>query len=320
MNAETRGPIVLYIAGFGRSGSTVLTNLLGEAEGAFAAGEVLQFWRAMSTDTCVCGCGRITRECSVWEGVRAACKVSQEEANSLAKVAHELWRLRRLPAVALASRKATRGKEFRNLAERAECLYRELARSQRCHVIVDSSKTAAYAHLLRSATNLDVRIVHLVRDARGVAHSWLREKKLPGAPGRYMQRFPLRMSTLTWLAWNMVPEAMWRRRSQVRSGHYQLVRYEDFVRDPRQTAQRILAMVGLENAKLPFLDDRTLELGPNHCLEGNPNRLQHGPIRMNPDEAWLEEMPRRDAWMLSALTSPLLLHYGYPLRPRAMGT
>jgi hypothetical protein len=115
VNPDARGPIVLYIAGFGRSGSTVLTNLLGEADGVFAAGEVLQFWRAMSTETCICGCGRAIKECSVWQGVRAACNVSEQEAGSLAKVAHELWRLRPLPAVALASRKRTRGRDFWNL-------------------------------------------------------------------------------------------------------------------------------------------------------------------------------------------------------------
>ena len=37
--------VVLYIAGTGRSGSTVLANILGEVEGVFTAGEVRYLWQ-----------------------------------------------------------------------------------------------------------------------------------------------------------------------------------------------------------------------------------------------------------------------------------
>ena len=49
LNSETlMSTVVLYIAGTGRSGSTVLANILGEVDGVFAAGEVRYLWQRAS--------------------------------------------------------------------------------------------------------------------------------------------------------------------------------------------------------------------------------------------------------------------------------
>lgn len=41
MTAEVK---VLYIAGWGRSGSTILDNVLGQVEGFFSGGELSYLW------------------------------------------------------------------------------------------------------------------------------------------------------------------------------------------------------------------------------------------------------------------------------------
>ena len=38
-------------------------------------------------------------------------------------------------------------------------------------IIVDSTKRASYAYVLRDVPGIDLRVVHLVRDSRGVAYS-----------------------------------------------------------------------------------------------------------------------------------------------------
>ena len=58
--------VVLYIAGTGRSGSTLLASILGEVEGVFAAGEVRYLWQRGLAERRLCGCGVPVRDCPVW--------------------------------------------------------------------------------------------------------------------------------------------------------------------------------------------------------------------------------------------------------------
>ena len=64
-----------------------------------------------------------------------------------------------------------------------EQLYRGIARSTGARLIVDSSKEPHYSWILRQATDLDVRFLHLVRDPRAVAMSWRRPRAEPGLGG-----------------------------------------------------------------------------------------------------------------------------------------
>src|SRR5690349_13356603 len=59
---------VLYIAGEGRSGSTVLAALLGTYENYVSVGEIRGVWRAVETDE-LCGCGLQFSQCPFWTEV-----------------------------------------------------------------------------------------------------------------------------------------------------------------------------------------------------------------------------------------------------------
>jgi hypothetical protein len=49
---------VLYIGGWGRSGSTLLDLILGQAPGVFSAGEVREIWQSGLVENRPCGCER----------------------------------------------------------------------------------------------------------------------------------------------------------------------------------------------------------------------------------------------------------------------
>ena len=53
-------------------------------------------------------------------------------------------------------------------------LYQAVRKVSGASVIVDSSKHASYALLLRDLPEFEFRLVHLVRRSHGVAHSWSR--------------------------------------------------------------------------------------------------------------------------------------------------
>ena len=53
-----------------------------------------------------------------------------------------------------------------------ERLYRSVAAVSGAEVVVDASKSTAQLFALRRIEGLDLRVVNLVRDSRGVANSW----------------------------------------------------------------------------------------------------------------------------------------------------
>ena len=60
---------VLYIAGQGRSGSTILGDTLGQVEGFAHVGEFLEFWGILTAGRVPCGCGVPVVACKMWEDV-----------------------------------------------------------------------------------------------------------------------------------------------------------------------------------------------------------------------------------------------------------
>src|SRR5207248_2851202 len=66
---------VLYIAGAGRSATTLVGNILNQVEGCFCAGELRHLWREgaprSGAPAGACGCGRCLPDCPVWSRVLA---------------------------------------------------------------------------------------------------------------------------------------------------------------------------------------------------------------------------------------------------------
>ena len=60
---------VIYITGAGRSGSTLLSNILGQLPGAVSVGELYYLWARGLEDNILCGCGTPVRDCHFWTRV-----------------------------------------------------------------------------------------------------------------------------------------------------------------------------------------------------------------------------------------------------------
>jgi hypothetical protein len=309
---------VLFITAFGRSGTTLLDNVLGQAPGFFSLGETQFVWDRSLRDNRLCGCGKPFRDCEVWGPVadEVLADLSPDEIEEMVRVRDGLGSLRLLAR----SRRGARGvtPELRRYVDRLERLYRAVRRVTGCRVQIDSSKSPSHGYVLDRMSGVDLRVVHMVRNPRAVAFSWQKRKvyDASGDEPMYMARLSLRKSGLMWLGWNLVSELLWRRRS-----NYRRLRYEDFVDRPRETLEEILATLGADGAELPFTDSHTVELDANHCLAGNPGRFRHGPVAIRRDEEWTREM---SAWKQLAVvgwTWPLLARYGYlfPLSARDAG-
>lgn len=305
-NSSTTPVRVAYILGAARSGSTIFSQLLGEVPGVFFAGEVIHLWDQSLLLGDRCGCGEDVRDCPVWSRVlhRALPDLTPEDVHEMlairdAEVRSHALLAQRLPAVARPMSQDL--DRYRRAHERLFSAMREVTGAD---VIVDSSKNAAHAAVLGASPHLDVTVIHLVRDPRATAFSWGRSVEGLGrlSPAR---------ASLQWDVRNAVAASATSRRG----GQYVRVHYEDFVADPERTIVRVLEALGVVAA--PSFGDHAgnFALSPNHSLHGNPRRFESGPVTIELDDEWTRVMGT-ERHLVTALTLPLLLRYGYPLRPR----
>src|SRR5215831_5618830 len=62
---------VLFLAGKGRSGGTLLAGLLGQLPGFFSVGELNRLWDWGLDRNYQCGCGTPVRDCETWAAILA---------------------------------------------------------------------------------------------------------------------------------------------------------------------------------------------------------------------------------------------------------
>lgn len=301
---------VLYIAGFGRSGSTILDNLLGGVDGFFSAGELCYMWDHNLLDNGLCGCGRSLMECEVWGKVLADDDVAAIDTEEMARIERGGVRTRHLPLALLPRGRKVLASRLKGYARNLGTVYQSIQRTTSARMIVDSSKNPMYGRVLGTISSIDLYVVHLVRDPRAAAYSWSRKKLQPdrGEFG-YMDQHAPAKSSMLWTLWNAASRAFWGRNQ----GRYLALRYEDFVADPREALTRILEMVGEGEADLPFVAGSAVALGVSHTVAGNPNRFKTGGIELRLDDEWKGRMRLRDRALVTLLTLPLLKRYGYPV-------
>jgi hypothetical protein len=301
---------VLFIAGAGRSGSTLLDGILGQLDGFFAAGELRYLWERGLQEGRLCGCGVPVRDCPIWRAVLASAFGPGVDANAAAELQRQATRARRAPAMILSGRLGRRRPG--RLAAALGPLYQAIRESTGCRVLVDSSKLPSYGALLEALPGVELYVLHLVRDPRATAWSWLRRKRLTDTPApRLMQRQPPGKSAAMWMVWNLTAALLW-------SGgpRYLRLRYEDLVRRPEAAVRRIAELVGESPAALPFPVPGRVALAPTHSVAGNPGRLDTGEVALRLDDEWSSRLRPRHRLVVTLATWPLLRHYRYRVTRR----
>ena len=298
---------VVFVAGAGRSGSTLLDLLLGSAPGACAVSELRHIWRLGFVENEFCGCARPFRDCPFWREVTRAAfgHVDAARGEQLDRVQEWLLQSRHAPALTWdrLARPTLRAQRDR-WAKRELSLLRAIQEVSGAHTIVDSSKNPMYGLLLATLPEVDLRVIHLVRDSRAVAYSWARRTKAdPMRAGK--QQFEL---AKPWQAgaWWMIANAATELAPSLHRT-YLRVKYEQLAKDPEREMARIAAFAGL---KARAASER-VNLGVHHSIGGNPMRYEQGEIRVKPDTEWRKAMPGGDRRLITAMTWPLLLKYAY---------
>lgn len=268
---------LIYIGGYGRSGSTLLERFLAASPDAVACGEVSMCrhkWAAKN-----CSCGTPCEDCSVWGSFfRSDAGMRGWTHNALT----------------LALVDQAPGDDA---------------------IVIDSSKTAwgsaSAPFKFRQELGKDFHLLHVVRDPRGVCwsnvSSNLRKngKRLPDirwAPHRIVRHL---RTILGWWAANLSCELF----GLLHRDRYLRIRYEDLAGSPAETFDQMFETLepghSYKLADINAHDNR-------HQLFGNRVRYQKiSPSEIHKDIRWQTEMPSGQRHLISLLSWPLRLRYGY---------
>jgi hypothetical protein len=301
---------VLFLGGLGRSGTTLVERLLGELPGVCALGEVVHLWQRDLRDDERCGCGARFSACTFWTrvGVEAFGGWHHVDVDRVHALRDAVERTRHIPRLATAVEAPDEVHEYAAFYSR---VYAAAAAVSGASVVVDSSKHSALAHVLRWAGDIDLRVVHVVRDPRGVAYSWTKTVARPETDGtEEMTRYSPGRSAMLWNAHNAAFGLLARRGVAVHR-----IRYEEFLRDPRAALGELASFAGLPlgATDLGFVSDEHADLQVGHSAAGNPMRFTVGRLSLRRDDAWQRSLPAAQRRLVGTVCAPMLRAYGYPL-------
>lgn len=307
---------ILFIGGLGRSGTTLIEKMLNELSGTFAVGETLHLWERGVRDEERCGCGEPFANCPHWSkvGEMAFGGWANVDVDRVVDLRWKIDRSRRLPSI-LAKHRTTPAtldaeqEEYLNYLRPVLLASAEISGAD---VLLDSSKHLSTAALLALDPSLDVRVLHVTRDPRGVAYSWTKQVDRPEADGSLMPVYKPSRTATRWVTDNLGFDGL------SRLGVPTLrLRYEDMLTHPADRLRDIAAFAGLTAAdgsalQFPFLSGNQVQLStPMHSVAGNPLRFGGDDITLRLDDAWRDKLDPAAKATVTRITRPVLSRYGY---------
>lgn len=295
---------VVFVIGKGRSGSTLLDDLLGTMPGVTSLGELRLLWdRGLQLERYPCACGRHVGACELWGPVLTAAigGFQPQQLGIVGRLQARAFRWPRVPALLVGARPQL----DRRLGEVLGRVYRSVAEATGTRILVDSSKWPMHPGILGLIPGVTPFVLHLVRDPRGVAYSYrrLQRRAEPTGPPHGAPA-----AALSWVGRNLAAELASR---TLPRGRYRRIRYEDLAGSPRRTLRDLGAWLGVMDADRAFTEDGVVELGTAHLIGGNRRRFDRGRVTIAADEEWRNRIDASDRRIITALTWPLLGRYGY---------
>jgi len=230
---------LIFIVGSGHSGSTLLDIYLGTSKVIQSGGEFKKFNELIEDKKKLlefknyCSCGQPIHNCDFWNDVLKKIKTNSLNVSSNAFDSYEL--------------------------------YRSILQTSNKKYVVDSSKKIERLEMLAKSNLYNIYIIHLIRNPINYLSSCLnklnRKQKNMGIIRRY---FLLEKMAKQWLVNNKKVNSLFHG-----SPHYQVLKFEEFVKDPSGTTQRILKKYNIDN----YFEAKNEIENNSHLISGN--RLRH---------------------------------------------
>ncbi len=267
---------LIYIGGFGRSGSTYLDLLLGQHSKIASGGEIVNLPELQCKKRGVCSCGCGLSECPVWgKGIKSVLQDQEKTPGywlslKLEARLKEVFGNNILSSLLVSVFVRRGGNKVGKYGRYNRLLFSQLAKHQGADVIVDSSKTT-YFSLFRPLSlsrelEGELLFVHLVRDPLAVISSLKKGTNKALVAGEVRpRRFKVLRGFVGWMLANvaaLINATVLKERSI-------LIRYEDLVRDPKSEISKIAILADLDPVDIfEFIDGKKVQV-PSHLCEGN---------------------------------------------------
>ena len=269
-----------------------MERVIARLPGTAALGEVRYLWDRGVLEDQRCGCGAAFRECPFWGQVGRAAFGGWDPqfARRMREVRDEYDRARHVPALLVRSDRGRWAQPVLEQAAAYAAVYRAAAAAADATWVLDSSKHVSLPYILSRSKDIDVTVLHLVRDPRGVAYSWSKDVVRPEITDRVelMPHYSAAQVARTWLVHNGAVAPVRRRGVRVHR-----IRYEDFIERPVETMSGIAGLLGVEMPRdlAAGLADGDVDLPADHTVAGNPSRFRTGRLELHRDRAWTQSLP-----------------------------
>ncbi len=283
---------IIYIAGLGHSGSTLLDVMLSQHPEIQGVGEVM-FYDNWRENEYLCSCGELLKQCRFWREVADNLYTHSFKLDGIVTTR----RFNLFPISVEANK-------YLGYSDRTYDLFCGITRASRKNIIVDSSKIIGRLKLLLADPRFDVNVIHLVRNGFAVVNSLGKEHPRPGTGGKVKTnptsspkaalRWVLRNRTISQLAKRgIIP-------------HYLRVRYEDLCKNPKKVIQTICQFIGID------FDRNMINPGTGgiHNIGGSRWRYKNE-VKIKLDEHWVNELYFRDRLVFQFIGGWLNHKYGY---------
>jgi hypothetical protein len=169
-----------------------------------------------------------------------------------------------------------------------ESLYRAVQNASGKVFLIDSSLSPRRAYGLTLNPKIELYLIHLVRDGRGVI--WSLKKPGKKILTKVYKPAPASKTIRYWITANLQSAYVF---SQVKEERRRLIRYEDFVIQPDVILNKIGAWVGEDLSRDGNGSELNQFSAERHTVGGNRIRMQKE-IRIKPDFAWMEKLSEKD--------------------------
>lgn len=298
---------VIYIAGVGRSGSTILDIVLGSHANFVSLGEIahlLDFWIQGGRQ---CACGQDYRDCPFWRPFLE----TVPDPVPVFRVCRQVEKWSALPLL-LSGR----------VGPQTRRVYQDYQRALIDHVqqqtgkqggIIDSSKTTRLTSLrwlaLQRLLGQEVYVIHLVRNGLDVLNSVSSKGSNQAIEGYQDIPFAVQRALISWLLINLGTMALGR----LADGYLRL-RHEDFLADPTRHLYDIGQLCEIDMSAVIAQVEQDAAFPTGHLIGGNRLRLAAG-VRLQrpsstPQRAGANLRPYQ-RWLFGFVAGWLNRYYGY---------
>lgn len=237
--------------GAGRSGTTALATFLGNSSEILNLGEMHQYFEHI-VDEKECSCGDQLQKCEFWDNKISNNLIQSSTKNRILSEKFESHSSIVKHILQLFSKK-----EIEEYIEIHQQLLNTIQLDSEKTTLLDSSKYIGRALALDKLENIDLKVIYVVRDVRGVINSFSKNVQTSKSP----------LSTIVYyLVINSVSEFVAKillRKKVVK------IRYEDLINNPLQVFSRLETFLKLDltDVKNKIIDKQPFSLG--HIVGGN---------------------------------------------------